>query len=369
MEKFNNNLSQFTTIIKNLYPDQKKAIEEYYNFENPSEKYLQEFIENCSDLGDDISSKNEIIFSKGTIILNNIDFYTIWNDENLADDQKENIWKYLHTLYIFAYEHIKNVDFKTLLKDLKNANLCDDVDEQTRTFMNIIDGLTTKYKDNSKDESDNEPTDDNSSSKKGIPTPDLFGGVIGNLAKEIADELDPSQVNLEDPSKLLKSLLSGNFDEENDDSGVVNLIKNITDKIQTKLSNGNLNESQLFSEAQNVMKSFGKGGNDASNPLGMFNAMMQSGMMSGLDPENQNIVDEASNIIGAGVPVNKGQTQQLQSQVQLKSTRDRLRKKLEEKKRKLALKEKQKEDKETNKIDIENEEIDLDALANEIEGM
>ena len=147
------------------------------------------------------------------------------------------------------------------------------------------------------------------------------------------------------------------------------MIKNITDKIQTKLSNGNLNESQLFSEAQNVMKSFGKGGSDASNPLGMFNAMMQSGMMSGLDPENQNIVDEASNIIGAGVPVDKGQTQQLQSQVQLKSTRDRLRKKLEEKKRKLALKEKQQDENETNKIAVQNEEIDLDALANEIEGM
>jgi len=367
MEKFNENLSQFTTIIKNLYPEQKDAIEKYYVFENAGDKYLKEFIENSSDMGDDISSKNEIIFSKGTVILNNIDFHTIWNDENLSDEQKDNIWKYLHTLYIFAYEHIKNVDFKTLLKELKNANLCEDVDEQTRTFMNIIDGLTNNYKDTEEgSETQDNPDKTDASSGSSIPVPDLFGGVIGNLAKEIADEIDPSKVNLDDPQKLLKSLLSGNFDEENDDSGVVNLIQNITNKIQTKLSNGNLDETQLFSEAQNVMNSLGKGGADMSNPLNMFSSMMKSGMMSGLDPENQNIVDEAQQIINSGAPVPKHTTQQMQSKMELKSTRDRLRQKLE-KKKKMLLEKQERENK--PKIEEVKEEIDLDALADEIEGL
>ncbi len=365
MEKFNENLSQFTNIIKNLYPEQKDAIENYYEFNEPGDKYLKEFIENCSDMGDDISSKNEIIFSKGTVILNNIDFHTIWNDEKLSDEQKDNIWKYLHTLYIFAYEYIRNVDFKTLLKELKNANLCEDADEQTRTFMNIIDGLTNKYKDSDETDEKNDTTD--SSAETSIPVPDLFGGVIGNLAKEIADEIDPAKVNLDDPQKLLKSLLSGNFDEENDDSGVVNLIKNITDKIQTKLSNGNLDETQLFSEAQNVMNSLGKGGGDGmSNPLNMFSTMMKSGMMSGLDPENQNIVNEAQQIINSGAPVPKHTKQQMQSKMELKSTRDRLRKKLEEKKKRLQ----EKQERENKpKIEEVKEEIDLDALADEIEGL
>lgn len=361
MEKFNDNLSQFTSIIKKLYPDQKEAIDEYYNFEEEGDKYLNCFIENCSNLGDDISSKNEIIFSKGTVILPNIDFYTIWNDEKLSDEQKDNIWKYLHTLYIFAYEHIKNVDFKTLLKELKNANLCEDADEQTRTFMNIVDSLTNKYnekKDEIKEEEDSE------ASNNSIPTPDLFGGVIGNLAKEIADELDPSKINLDDPSKLLQSLLSGNFDEENDDSGVVNLIKNITDKIQVKLSDGQLDETQLFSEAQNVMNSLGKSGNNA-NPVNIFNTMMKSGVMSGLDPENQNIVDEAQKIVSAGQAVSGNTKQKLQSKVELKSTRDRLRRKLEQKKKKLE----EQKSKTANKIIEKHEEIDLDALADEIEGL
>ena len=47
MEKFNDNLSQFTDIIKKLYPEQKQAIEDYYDFSDPGDKYLNNFIENC----------------------------------------------------------------------------------------------------------------------------------------------------------------------------------------------------------------------------------------------------------------------------------------------------------------------------------
>jgi len=371
MEKFNDNLQQFTKTIKINYPDQSNRIDQYYDYSNPGDKYLNEFITNCSTIGDDISSKNEIIFSKDRTILHNIDFYSIWNDEKLTDVQKENIWKYLHTLYIFAYEHIKNVDFKTVVKELKQMGSDENIDEHTRTFMNIVDTLTHKYKEcpeSQIEDLDDSPTSDTFN----IPTPDLFGGVIGNLAKEIAEEIDPEKINLEDPGELLKSLLSGNFDENNDDSGVMNLIKDITGKIQNKISSGNLNETDLFAEAQNVMKSFGGGGGGKANPMDMFNNMMQSGMMAGMDPGNQNMAEQATNLFQqASDTVDNNSntpsfTNMTENQAQLKSTRDRLRKKLEEKKRIL----KEKESASLNpSIPTVEEEIDLDALADEIEGL
>jgi hypothetical protein len=367
MDKFNENLKQFLEIIKTNYPNQKKRIEEYYIFDDPQSTYLDEFIKNCSLIGDDISTKNEVIFSKGTTVLHNIDFNSIWNDESLTDDQRENIWKYLHTLYIFAYEHIKNVDFKTVLKELKNIGHRDNMDDETKTFINIIESLTDKYKNMNPDDiknacSSNDSTDDNG----GIPVPEMFGGVIGNLAKEIADEIDPSTINLEDPSKLLKSLLSGNFDEDNDESGLVSLVKNITNKIQDKISTGNLNESQLFSEAQNVMKSFQTNAKDNSNPLNMFKSMMSSGMTDNLDDEHKNIIDQAASIFQNNGACNNATPSQLQSQTQLKSTRDRLRKKLEEKRK--LLEEKKTQDN-IDSIPSKHEDIDLDALADEIEGL
>ncbi len=373
MDKFNDNLEQFTNTIKLNYPEQSSKIDEYYDYSDPGDKYLTEFIQNCSTIGDDISCKNEIIFSKDRVILNNIDFYTIWNDEKLTDVQKENIWKYLHTLYIFAYEHIKNVDFKTVIKELKQMGSDENVDEYTRTFMNIIDSLTYKYKEetNSVEEEDN-----NKPGSFNIPTPELFNGVIGNLAKEIAEEIDPEKINLDNPGELLKSLLSGNFDENNDDSGVMNLIKDITGKIQNKISSGKLNENDLFNEAQNVMKSFGGNGNSsADNPLSMFNNMMQSGMMAGMDTSNNDVtqqatslVKEASNRIAENMGSQPSYVNMTENQVQLKNTRDRLRKKLEEKKRILHEKEKEKALK-NNSIKTVQEDIDLDALADEIDGL
>ena len=379
MEKFNENLKQFIDVLKKKYPKQKENIENYYNFDNPGSKYIDEFLENCKNCGDDISSKNEIIFSKGSKILNNVDFYSIWNNtdddsdndesKELSDEQRENIWKYLHTLYIFAYEYRCEKDFKLIMNELKSKDVST-LDEEGKTFRNIIEGLSIQNRkpDNSELESED---CDKKASNSSIPVPDLFNGVIGNLAKEIAEEIDPSKINIEDPSKLLSSLMNGNLDESNDDSGIFDLVKDITGKIQNKLSSGNLNEEQLFSEAQNMMKSFAGGqsgipGMDKNfNPMNMFNNIMKSGMMDGLDPENKDIVEEASNIIR-----NKGMSgttsSQLTNKEQLKSTRDRLRSKLEKKKKLLEEKQKKKKDKEETQ---NHEDIDLDALADEIEGM
>ena len=379
MEKFNENLKQFIDVLKKKYPEQKENIENYYNFDNPGSKYIDEFLENCKNCGDDISSKNEIIFSKGSKILNNVDFYSIWNNtdddsdndesKELSEEQRENIWKYLHTLYIFAYEYRCEKDFKLIMNELKSKDVST-LDEEGKTFRNIIEGLSIQNRkpDNSELESEDSNKKANNSS---IPVPDLFNGVIGNLAKEIAEEIDPSKINIEDPSKLLSSLMNGNLDESNDDSGIFDLVKDITGKIQNKLSSGNLNEEQLFSEAQNMMKSFAGGqsgipGMDKNfNPMNMFNNIMKSGMMDGLDPENKDIVEEASNIIK-----NKGMSgttsSQLANKAQLKSTRDRLRNKLEKKKKLLEEKQKKKKDREETQ---NHEDIDLDALADEIEGM
>ena len=368
MDKFNDNLKQFIEIIKKNYPSQSEKINEYYNFDNPGDKYVTEFINNSKIIGNDISTKNEIIFSKGNLVLTNVDFHTIWNDQELTDEQRENIWKYLQTLYIFSYEHMKDSDFKTIMKELKKmGSNKENLDEDTKTFMNIIDSLTDKYNNGNADETNEDGDEsDKESSIPGIPTPDLFGGVIGNLAKEIAEEIDPSQLNLEDPSALLKNLLSGNFDENNDNSGITNLVKNITHKIQDKITSGDFDETALFSEAQNVMKNFSSNKNlGGLDPMKMFSNMMSSGMMDGLNQEDKEFVNQAANIVNN--PQSSGATpQSLQSHVDLRGRRDRLRKKLEEKKRKLEEKKKEKE-----AINNSNyqENIDLDALAREIEGI
>ena len=78
MDKFNDNLEQFVSVIKKNYPLQVNAIDNYYSFDNPGTKYLDIFLKTSTTIGDDISTKNEIIFSKDSIVLPCIDFNTIW---------------------------------------------------------------------------------------------------------------------------------------------------------------------------------------------------------------------------------------------------------------------------------------------------
>merc|ERR1711991_433503 len=124
--------------------------------------------------------------------------------------------------------------------------------------------------------------------------------------------------------------MSGNFDEKDDKSGIVNLVKNITGKIQDKLSSGNLDETQLFSEAQNVMNSFGKGNSfGKNNPMGnIFNQMMQSGMMAGMSENEKEIVNNAQNIINNGGQATNITAGQIKNNLSKQRTRDRLKKKI-----------------------------------------
>ena len=65
----------------------------------------------------DISNKNEIIFSKGLVVVKDIDFNYIWNHKNMTRINKDIIWKYIHSylillnILILAYFLVDKKDF------------------------------------------------------------------------------------------------------------------------------------------------------------------------------------------------------------------------------------------------------------------
>lgn len=342
LNSFNSNLEKLLKNIIKLFPDQKEDIEKYYKFPVSGDIYIKLFFENCKSLGKDISEKNEIIFSEEYIILPEVKFNLIWNDEDIDDESKETIWKYLHTLYIFSYEFQKDKDVNEILEQLKNIQQDNsDLDEQTKTFLSIIDNLSGKNDidmdklENS--ELNNEDEDEDNTSGFTLPNiPDLsnlMNGSIGQLAQEIVSDLDTSKLNLEDPSMLLKNLMSGNI---GDDSGLMDLVKNITGKIHDKINSGELNEEHLFSEANNVMNTFNNSSNSNSLFNNMFNQAVNTGINSGLDSdmseENQEIVKNCQQIINNKAAVNSNPQQMLKN-AKLQKRRELLRKKLELKKK------------------------------------
>tara|TARA_B110000211_G_scaffold235008_1_gene308368 strand:+ start:8982 stop:10079 length:1098 start_codon:yes stop_codon:yes gene_type:complete len=281
MEKFNENLIQLLDNIVSVFPDAEEGIRKHYVSIGDGDVYLLEFFNNCRTLGNDISNKDEIVFSEEHTILEGIDFNKIWNSDILTSEHRENIWKYLHTLYIFAYEYVKKVDLKKVLKGLKNISSDEtNLDLDTQNLINIVNNLTKKI-----DDSGVEPvSDDTTGSSFPFVAPELFNGTIGSLAKEIAESIDPSKINLDDPAALLRDLVSGNFNEDDDSTGLTNLVKNITVKIQDKLSSGELDQAALFADAQNMMKSLGSmggaGAGGAGGPGGAMDEVFKNLMTS-----------------------------------------------------------------------------------------
>ena len=79
---------------------------------------------------------------------------------------------------------------------------------------------------------------------------------------------------------MVRFHLQHHFDENNDDSGVMNLIGSIGDKVKSKMEGGGLDQDNLVNEANNIMGEFGKMGN--GNPLNMLNKLFKGGGMPDL---------------------------------------------------------------------------------------
>ena len=70
-EKFNKALKDFIAQIMNLWLSKKEqdAINNYYNFDDmEKEDYVKMFFENSKKLGNDMSNRDEIIFSEENVI-------------------------------------------------------------------------------------------------------------------------------------------------------------------------------------------------------------------------------------------------------------------------------------------------------------
>ena len=106
------------------------------------------------------------------------------------------------------------------------------------------------------------------------------------LAKEISDEINPSEIlnigdnlkNMDNPMKLFQSLLSG--DKEN---GVGKLMTTVCDKLKNKMESGEVNQEELLKEASSLLQSMGglgapTGGKDKEGglDLGGLMSMMQN---------------------------------------------------------------------------------------------
>jgi hypothetical protein len=156
----------------------------------------------------DILSEKESLFESSCVFLPGVDFKPLWN-ENITEKTKTILWKYLKLLLFSILGHINHDGFSLL---------------QGFDMQKTMEDMKT----------DPEPVDQFEG---------LMDGKLGSLAKEIAQEtlgevgeVEEFQTMMKDPSKLFS------------------LMHTVGDKLDKKIKAGDLKESELISEASELLE-------------------------------------------------------------------------------------------------------------------
>ena len=277
----------------------------------------------------DILYQNSEIFNDNEVNTNflpNLDFKVLWC-EDISDATRETIWKYLQLILFTIVPTIKNGKsfgdtaklFEAINEDEFKNKLEETVGEMSKLFenMNLNIGDTDNNNPNNND-NDNDNDNDNMSYEKnydegnnnednrenGDSNPfnsfnsfknefaknlpnaeeihkhitEMMEGKIGTLAKEIAEEsykdldikIDPSNADI---NSIFKQLLSN-------PTKLMNLVKNLGTKLDNKIKNGDIKESELMQEASELMNKM-KNMPGMGNLEGMLSKMGMSGMPGG----------------------------------------------------------------------------------------
>ena len=247
------NIDEFKKIINDLHKDINKSFPEYNLHVDISEEKMKELYEYCKLVYPkhffNILYKNDKIFSdkeENTKFLPDIDFKEIWNSD-ITDKTKDIIWKYLQLILFLV---VNKGDSENMFGEA--ANLFQAINQ---------DEFKSKLQETFKDMGDMFDSDDVSSNA--YPSADemhshidgLLDGKLGKLAKEIAEEtatnLKDSMNGSENVEDIFKKLIK-------DPTKLMKLIKTIGSKLDDKFKSGEIKESELLEEAQEMLSKMKK---------------------------------------------------------------------------------------------------------------
>jgi len=252
----------------------------------------------------DILYENEDMFldnKKNTKFFKNIDFKDIWK-EKISENTKNIIWKYLQLTLFSLSKNIEGTDtfgdtakmFEAIDEDvLKNK-----LEEVISSMNDVFDMSNNKFEEMMNNMKENMQSNmDVSGKNKNIPNPEdiqnhlnsLMGGKIGKLAQEIADEtaseLDIDTTNINGVGDIFSKLFKN-------PGQLMNMIKKVSSKLDQKLKSGEIKESELMQEANELVEKMkntpgmkdmekmlgkmGMGGKGGKVNMNMFQSMMKS---------------------------------------------------------------------------------------------
>jgi hypothetical protein len=335
--EFQTIILDFLRDIDGTFPEFHEVLTKYLGYSHemkpmPDELYL-ELYAHCKSVYPvrffDILYKNEAMFAVASDaetetetsaasveFLPGVDFREIWATEDITENTKDTIWKYLQ-LILFSivnnlsdmgsfgdtaklFEAIDNNELKTKLEEVigemgsmfgetEDGSAPQNIDE---TFKKATEFMNQAFEGHAAQEQQQEQQSGQAgatgTSSHAIPDASsihehlsgILNGKIGKLAKEIAEET-AADLNLDMENE---TSMKGVFQQLLKNPGKLSgIIKTVGSKLDSKLKSGELKESEIMQEASELMSKMKNmpGMNNLASMLSKMGMNMPGGMGGG----------------------------------------------------------------------------------------
>ena len=301
IEKFKKIITEFMGDVVQTFPEYTNIIEKYADIDD--EETLQTLFEHCKKeylpQFFNIVYENDELLETEFKCLPEIMFKTLYTTD-VSDTTKKILWKYVQ---LILFSCVNDAESGDMFGDSAKLFEAIDSNQLYEKLMETIDNLNNSFDKSMADDNEEQNLEDNSeddneeSSKKKNPFKDflnaddlnkhlegIMDGKIGTLAKEIAsdamDDLKDAGIDMDNPKEMMNTMFKN-------PTKLFSLMKNIGTKIDKKIKDGSIKESELVNEAteimdkfedipglKNMMSSMGMGGKGGKMDMkGMMNRM------------------------------------------------------------------------------------------------
>ena len=348
-ENFKSIINDFTNDLSITFPEYSYLWQKWRTSEI-SDLDLSELFQFCVKVYPerffDILYQKEEIFhpndDTNVDFLPNVSFKLLYSCENVSEQTKKIIWKYLQLVLFTIVGGVKDKnlfgDAAGMFENLGEGELHDKMSEVMGGINEFFQNMNFDF-DNFSNPSQKETSPNENSSKEepfegkeqyeemkktfqkmGMPDigklqdhlKTLFDGKIGKLAKEMAEEiseefsdlLGKDAADIQNPQDVIKKLMK-------DPKKLMEMMKTVGSKLDNKMKSGDISKEELMKEASEMMNKMKEmGGND------QFNEMFKN-MAKNMGAMGKNM---------------KMDTNALDRMTKMTSTKDRMRAKVEHKK-------------------------------------
>jgi len=306
-EEFSKVIKDLITDLKFTFPEYGPLIDKWWkektNFDNIENEEEREAVFKATEESNikilfefcqkklpprffDILYQNEDLFKIDsefdTEFLPNIHFKNLWHSD-ITPKTRETIWKYLQLILFSLIGTLNNKDAfgdTAKLFEAINADEFKTKLEETLSQMQGLFDMSNNFSQNSEDEGLNSGIN-----MENIPNAEdiqnhisgMLDGKLGQLAKEIAEEtasnLNLDMENVTDMKDVFQNLIKN-------PTKLMGLVKTVGDKLDHKIKSGEIKESELISEATEMMNKM-KNMPGMGNIQSMLSKMGLGGMAGG----------------------------------------------------------------------------------------